>query len=195
MYSDLIKEIQGNNNVDPVEAANLLLSKSGQVFPVKIVDIVSRMGFSVYLADELEDNCSGAIGIDARLKETWGNPKCVLLSKKIKPGKQRFVLAHEIAHYLFDFNEMDKSTYFNKYVGHPTDPCEIKANQFAAALLMPEEKFLEKYNEFSSTGIPVYEIISKLSDFFDTTIGSVELRLEETIKKESSQEKDSDRND
>lgn len=186
MYANVIKEIQESSLITPKEAAEKILAIKKQKFPLPIIDISQKMGFSVFSVDHLDGDASGVIGIDANLKEKFGNSKCVLINRNIKPGKRRFVLAHEIGHYLFDFNEREDYIYYNHYAKNKqasdeTSESEKKANLFAANLLMPETIFITDYTKLFDQDIPLYEILDKLAEKYGVTAKAVELRIGELI--------------
>lgn len=185
MYSELIKDVQNNGDkYTPESVAKRILDiakyKSSDK-PVPIVDIVNRMGFHIILVDELPNDDSGIIMIDPSLEENFGSTKCVAITKKIKYGKRRFVLAHEIAHYLFDFNNDTKTNYISSYnASNLEEDNEIKANKFAASLLMPENMFVDEFRKMKhERELSLAEIIVDLSKVFETTTKSVERRIDE----------------
>lgn len=66
--------------------------------------------------------------------------KLVLLATSTVPARQRFTLAHELAHLL---GGDDQSVHLDRDVfdrAQGRDPGEMRANAFAAALLMPEDR-------------------------------------------------------
>ncbi|KAI4445147.1 hypothetical protein C823_007654 [Eubacterium plexicaudatum ASF492] len=113
---------------------------------IPIVKIVKAFNFKTY-TETLSDKLSGDIYINGDTKQKYGHNKIILVNKNEPFFHQRFVIAHELAHYLFDFLGKDKyhdsiikfsDTYYKNQ--HET-PEEKRANRFAASLLMPE-KFL-----------------------------------------------------
>lgn len=68
-----------------------------------------------------------------------GATRIALVNSSKVPTHQRFTLAHELAHLLFD--DPDHEVHVDEHVGSGavTDPREVRANVFAAAFLMPEE--------------------------------------------------------
>jgi Zn-dependent peptidase ImmA (M78 family) len=64
--------------------------------------------------------------------------KVIVLGAGKVPGRQRYTLAHELAHLLTGDNQdihLDKDIYDR---AQAKDPSEVRANNFAAAFLMPE---------------------------------------------------------
>ena len=76
----------------------------------------------------------GFDGLAASSAET----KVIVLGTGQVPGRQRYTLAHELAHLLAGDNQdvhLDKDIYDR---AQAKDPSEMRANNFAAAFLMPE---------------------------------------------------------
>ncbi len=187
-FSELIKKVQENPlNHEPQEIADEILKLIGydkeRATSVPIVDIAKNMGFAVRVTNELPNNDSGFILISPSLKEKFNSTKCIFLSKKIKYGKSRFVIAHEIGHYLYDFNEFKKSEFSHIYSdgynkNTQEEPSEQKANKFAAALLMPKDRFSQRYTEMLDEGMfSKADVVYELSNAFEITTKSVDKRI------------------
>jgi len=71
------------------------------------------------------------------------------------PNRQKFTLAHEIGHYLlhaeegFHVDEKSPIAFRDGNSGLANDSWEVEANQFAAALLMPEKFLREDFRKLS----------------------------------------------
>ena len=97
----------------------------------------------------------------------------------------RFVIAHEIGHYLFDFNEQTEAQFshifkehYNKESQH--DPNELRVNQFAACLLMPRSAFSESFEKLKSNpDLSLADIISTLAEQFAVTPKAATARIQE----------------
>ena len=64
-------------------------------------------------------------------------------------GHQRFTMAHEFGHYIFEYD--GKSDFTDEYSldkERLTSETEIRVNRFATALLMPKDIFTDKYRLF-----------------------------------------------
>lgn len=190
MFSQLIRETQSNpRNAFPEETANKILQiikyseKNSSAVP--IIDIAKSMGFFVNITDNLPNNDSGFIIISPELKEHFYSNKGIVVSNKIKYGKARFVIAHEIGHYLFDFNEQTEAQFshifkehYNKESQH--DPNELRVNQFAACLLMPRSAFSESFKKLKSNpDLSLADIISTLAEQFAVTPKAATARIQE----------------
>lgn len=175
-----------------------------------IVYILNEMGI-VALRGPLEPKeLSAYIAVNPGYKNKYGSNKIACVNIKDNLGHQRFALAHELAHYLFDYDEVNNATYYNTYFINESNDLEIidaedeeimnvrdfqnnntqvngeidieyRANKFAAALLMPQKKFVKKYNEFYKKTDKLPEVIDQLSQFFEVSRTAVTRRITEVI--------------
>lgn len=120
-------------------AASDLLERAwvGKSFPVDPVVIAKRLGLDVIVA-RLPDRLAGAL-----IKEADKDP-VILLSETDSKNRKRFTCAHELGHYVYR-QENGNGTYEyldlrGEHSSTGLDPEEVFANQFAAALLMPEHE-------------------------------------------------------
>lgn len=155
-----------------------------------IVYILQEMGI-VALRGALEpQELSAYIAVNPKYKERYGSNKIACVNIEDNLGHQRFALAHELAHYLFDYDEVNQATYYNTYYinenydeqdnGNEID-IEYRANQFAAALLMPEKKFRKKYKEYLRKTEKLPEVVDELSQYFEVSKTAVTRRIAEVI--------------
>lgn len=100
--------------------------------PIPIVAIMKSLKFQV-VSSVMPEEISGIIGIDEKLKKSFESDKVIAVNAKDNSGHQRFTMAHELAHYLFDFDVSDSIVYYNTYNTSETDSSvEKRANFFAA---------------------------------------------------------------
>lgn len=93
------------------------------------------------------------------------------VNSKQHPKRQRFTLAHELAHYILHKEkntEFQDSTFFR---GNNMDSLEYMANDFAATLLMPDDKV----NELIKKGI---RNIGELAEKFDVSAAAMKYKVE-----------------
>lgn len=189
VFREIISNAQSKKTKDPAKIATAILgeikkcNKGGNIYPVPVVDIANKMGFVVKLVEKLPNHDSGAIIIDPELAESIGSDKCILINNNIKCGKRRFVLAHELGHYLFDFDGASKVRFKHAFVrsyniANNDLESEKNANKFANELLMPEKTFREEY-EALPENLDLSSRIVKLSEKFGTTTKSIEYRITE----------------
>ena len=109
-----------------------------------IIQIAKIMGFEIFHTQFEKDKreLSGMIGISENFKKDFGSEKIIILNSMDSDEHMLFTIAHEIAHYIYDYNPETHKEYFNKYKTDEIQTDEEKrANRFAAAFLMPEKKF------------------------------------------------------
>lgn len=165
------------------DAETLLKSFNLERDVTPIVTIAKKMGFKVYSASlNKEDEClSGMIGISEGLRQSYNHDKVVLLNGEESNEHMRFTLAHELAHYIYDYDEnIHTNGYFNKYntLEAETD-IERRANRFAASFMMPKTVFTKIFNQNKDIGMLLNSNIETLSDYFIVPITAVKLRIKE----------------
>jgi Zn-dependent peptidase ImmA (M78 family) len=103
--------------------------------PVDVQGLAEAHGITV-LFEPMDDSVSGFLvqREDATL---------IGVNSSHPPTRQRFTLAHELAHYQLHAGKptvyVDDAMFFRDQGAGEPDPQEVDANAFAAALLMPEE--------------------------------------------------------
>ena len=161
------------------EVAQMILDRLGiEEVPIPIVAIMKSLNFQV-VAGELKDEISGIIGIDDDVAKNFKSSKVIAINNKDNVGHQRFTMAHELAHYLFDFDVSNQIVYYNTYnTFEDENEEERRANYFAANLLMPEKKFKK---EFDNVVIKnnLYVTVEKLSQIFQVSGEAVRRRISE----------------
>lgn len=188
----LVKDIEVNNKTthqyslyDAEKIAEKILLSSGyynEDDSVPIIKIVKDFGFKAY-KETLDDDLSGDIYINGNTFEEYGHCKVIVVNRNDEFYHQRFVIAHELGHYLFDFlgkTEFADPTvkFTNTYrKNEHMSFSEQIANRFAASILMPENAFIKQYNIAHEIDSSRMFIIMYLSRFFETTIDSIEKRI------------------
>jgi Zn-dependent peptidase ImmA (M78 family) len=143
--------------------------------PIPISEVAERKGLKVMPYD-LGENVSGVLVIKDGMATIGVNP----LEGKVR---QRFTIAHELAHYelhrhLGDlFIDKDFKVHFrdqNSSTGEILK--EQEANSFAAAILMPKEMLVKEIrkNEFN---LLEEESVKKLAKLFDVSIAAMTYRI------------------
>ena len=155
--------------------------------PVEIVRLCRSMGFSIF-RQKLSSNTCGYIAVDGELKDRLGTDRIIVVNGDESSKRRRFTVAHELAHFLFDFdpNEIEFYNAFEIYHNVSDDPKEIRASRFAAELLMPAAEFTEAYNKayaaHDGSSEQFYETVQDLSDIFLVPPKAVELRIKKELK-------------
>ncbi len=114
--------------------------------PVDVDSIARNLGLPIVYLD-LGDDVSG-------LLVTESNSSCIAVQENDARTRQRFTVAHEIAHYVLrhqfqpgEHVHVDRGNFISQRGPRSsagTDLKEIEANQFAASLLMPT-KLVQDY--------------------------------------------------
>ncbi|MBD5511784.1 MAG: ImmA/IrrE family metallo-endopeptidase [Lachnospiraceae bacterium] len=147
---------------------------------VPIIEILTKMGFKIFQSDLEPDDLSAYIAVDPKFKDTFGSNKITCVHVKDNPGHKTFALAHELAHYLFDFDESKSLYYYDTYFPKENEEkfVERRANKFAANLLMPKEIFLKEYEKCKNLQSKA-DIVNELGRRFRVSPTAVLIRFQE----------------
>lgn len=192
MYKKVIDEIRqehmrGYYTVDTVYvAAQKIHSVKNVRTPVKIIEICNSMGFSVFQQDLPKEIC-GYIAIDGELKDRFDTDRIISVNRNESSKRRRFTVAHELGHFLFDFDP-NKIQFYNAFEhdhNESEEENEKLANRFAAELLMPADKFRKEYNrifrKYNGSSEQLYETVQELSDLFLVPPKAVEMRIKKEL--------------
>ena len=133
-------------------------------FPVDVVGFANTLGITVKYAC-LDNDISGMLS-----KE--GNNYIITVEQRHPENRQRFTIAHELAHYFLHKNlqEQFKDTIF--FRGADSDTFEFQANLFAGELLMPADEFLKQIKEGNSK-------IENLAKYFGVSTLAIRVRAKQ----------------
>lgn len=148
---------------------------------VDVIRIAKMLGFAVGNA-VLKDDVDGFIIVEEGKNDILGikTDKLIGVNSERPLEWKRFIIAHEIAHYILHYSkEKDKGIYAHRDHRKGKDDIENDADFFAANLLMPRDKFTEKFNELKKKQLELEEIILLLSNKFVTTQETVQRRIGE----------------
>lgn len=140
--------------------------------PVDLIALANRLGIKVNNAKFSEPNLAALLS--KRGSNVW-----ILLDEASHPHRKRFSIAHELGHHFLhletDGEMIDRDTNFfrvNEYASKEITQerlKEIEANQFAAALLMPERLIRQSWQDRPS--------ISKLARLFQVSEETMGYRI------------------
>lgn len=108
------------------------------------------------------------------------NGAVVGVNSKHSPGRRRFTIAHELAHYLLHeglLSHVDRDfrvNYRNEESSMATNVEEIEANYFAASILMPSD-FLDAVE--AEDAVANDDRVKQLAKLFDVSQHAMSLRL------------------
>lgn len=197
MYEELVKNLSKNRSrefsiseaerlADDVLKRGKYLNISG---PIPIVKIAKTFGFAVFKEKKRDDNASGNIFIGGTTKKIYDHDKVIVVGDDEEYYHQRFIIAHELAHYLMDYIGSDISKeptrlFSEAYIRNNHNSAkEVRADRFAAELLMPEEVFLTRYcRAMENSHFNRLYTITYLSEFFETKKSCIERRIQEVIQ-------------
>lgn len=149
---------------------------------VPIIELAKIMGFKIYTAKFKDRNLSGTIGISKKLVNRYKSDKVIILNNQDTDEHILFTLCHELAHYIYDYESNAHNEYSNTYrTNEAINAKEMRANRFAASLLMPKESFKEAYSELSNNIDDKNIIVQGLSDAFNAPKNAVRIRMKEVL--------------
>jgi Zn-dependent peptidase ImmA (M78 family) len=148
--------------------ANALLNefKIKDLRGVDIEDLIAIRG--IFFEEEDMSSCQANI-ISTR------NYSKISISSNINKYQRRFALAHELGHHTMHRGNgyryyKDSEKDFVKY--HQKGDQEVEANEFAAELLMPRNKFVD-FTSNSKFGV---ELILETAKYFESSITSTSIK-------------------
>jgi Zn-dependent peptidase ImmA (M78 family) len=142
--------------------------------PVPVVDVAKTLGISVYQESEYNENRDGHIEID-------GDGRPAIIVNAHKPAvRKRFTISHEIAHFIHDKDYLMEHGSIDRN-GRESDSSyrerEVRANQFAAKLLMPESLFIEQWTRSTLDDVANYFGVSQeAAHYRAASLGLVAIR-------------------
>ncbi len=151
-YTDLIDRVYEQYNIP-------------RIFPVPLLSITAALEYEVqyFEINKTTEDLSAV---------TFYKKKQIFISPNESGGRFRFTLAHELGHILLGHGndrESEFDTRENMWNPNKTHR-EYEADEFAAELLMPEEKFREIWN--ATHDIPTAQI------YFNVSKAAVQKRIE-----------------
>ena len=156
--------------------AEQLLREAGIVAPpVPVEELAERMGALVRYAP-FDGQMSGLLH-----RSEDGKRAVIGVNSRHPTVRQRFSIAHELGHLVLHEPTLQIDlhafvSFRNSKSSNATDPHEIEANQFAAALLMPEG-FLRACLDLLDENPDVEESIRGLAQRFDVSTQAMTIRL------------------
>lgn len=187
MYMEFLKNIRKKTkeiNDMPARAKEVLdyFQVNDLSSGVPVVEILIKLGFKIFQSELEPAGLSAYIAVDPKLENVYGSNKITCVHINDSVGHKKFALAHELGHYLFDFNEKESWYYYNTYFPQKDEdaqePKEIRANKFAANLLMPREEFVQKLEEYKKLESKV-DIVNALGRYFVVSPTAVIKRFDE----------------
>lgn len=140
--------------------------------------IASALGLSVKSTVFSDPNVSGEI---RRVNEHQEGGEFVIRVNRFENKfRQRFTVAHEIAHFLLHREELENGDGIQDDVlfrSRLTNAIEAEANRLAADLIMPMEKVAQRVNELRAEDFEIGGIAEILSFEFKVSLTAMQIRL------------------
>ena len=150
----------------------LVIARHQTKSPVDVDAIAKDLGIKVY-KDDLGPEIFGSLLRD-RSRGGWSG-YAIYLNSKNHPNRQRFTLAHEIAHFVLHRDLAEAGIIDDThYRSTLSNLHETQANQLAADILMPRS-LVEKEFATRSEGPPLYARFSVSDAAMDIRLRSLHL--------------------
>lgn len=138
---------------------------------IDVILIAKKLGFIVANAG-LSEDMDGFIIVEEGKDDILGIHTDKLIGVNASKGLEwkRFTIAHEIGHFILHYDrDADNGIYAHREHIKGKNEAENEADFFAANLLMPREKFMNKYRELKDKGLSYDEMIVLLANKFVVT--------------------------
>jgi Zn-dependent peptidase ImmA (M78 family) len=151
----------------------LIISSYAHEYPVKLGSLARELGIHSVKVTGMKTGVSGQI--------TREDGKYVIrVNRNESRERQRFTIAHELAHYLLHRSIIDKSpdgiTDNVLYRSGEPETVEFEANRLAAHLVMPSE-LIKKVLAEDFGGIVTADTIESLAVRFEVSKAAMEIQL------------------
>ncbi len=162
--------------MDKAEAVELAIKCKLFDGSVDIINLASRLGINVYGSDEDED-------FNAEITHLPNNDKFeILVNTKHSLNRQRFSIAHELAHFILHQDRIKKygslQRSFNESAPSFDPEIEKQADELAEELLIPLYMLKEDFSEvFKENDITPIVQIQEISRRFKVSLIVVAIRL------------------
>lgn len=170
-YSSNIKEHKEGENMACInqelesKANDILVKNDVYKLPVDLMKIASNNDIEVYYKN-LPDGISGSIRYNEEKKKFQ-----IIIEASESDNRQRFTLAHELAHYFMEREKMlyDKEIHFDPKYRKNKNPEEEEIEYLAGALLMNKNMLTKAYQ--------VCPYVSLLASTFKVSESAMTVRL------------------
>ncbi len=140
------EKMKNNYNENDISDAAYKIRKifdvgDSEIFP--IVAILNSLGIKTFQKRMNPQELSAYISVNPKYLTMYDTTKIACVNSIDNAGHKRFALAHELAHYILDYDERDSLTYYSTYKtdDNQDNQEEKRANFFAANILMPKKEF------------------------------------------------------
>lgn len=134
--------------------------------PLDVAELTKALGIRMYF-EPLTGDDSGSLKRHKKSGE-WH----MTVNSLHHPHRQRFTIAHEIGHHIKHGAFKDEFIDTTFFRNGESNQMEVEANQFAAELLMPEERFSNFVNNKSSK-------VEDIAEYFQVSAMAVRIRAKQ----------------
>lgn len=146
-----------------------IILEAQRELPVRVGDIARQLGLPVK-ASTLPAGISGEI-------RPLGSTFEIKVNRHESRGRQRFTVAHELAHFLLHRDQIGSGVSDDAlYRSSLSDSREAEANRLAAQILMPRERVRAALQETPGT---LEERLQLLAETFGVSEAAMSIRLEQ----------------
>ena len=144
---------------------NAIIERYKKNVPVQVIALAKELGVDVYGVD-WNDSTSGMI------KRKDDGSYAIYVNSKHRPWRQRFTVAHELAHYILHKDHIgDGISDDALYRSGLQNWIETEANKFAVDLLMPQEEVERKKRDPSCIDV------KSMAEYFQVSKQAMAIRL------------------
>lgn len=139
--------------------------------PIRLPDLARALGVSVKAA-------TLAPGISGEIRPAeGGNGFVIRINRHDPPKRQRFTVAHELAHFLLHRDEIGAGIEDDVlYRSNLSDRREHQANRLAADILMPDDLVGEAREEAEEIGVG--DVVLHLAEIFGVSEAAMRIKVE-----------------
>lgn len=155
------------------EETRSIIDEHVSEFPVKLGKLAKRLGVKVLLSTLPR-------GISGQISQGDDGQFIIKVNRHEAKHRQRFTLAHELAHYILHRDIIEKVGGWSEGVllRAPNQPMEIEyqANRLASDLVMPSDQLTNVISEYQE---PITsEVIDDLAGRFGVSTAAMEIKLQ-----------------
>ncbi|MDH1657462.1 ImmA/IrrE family metallo-endopeptidase [Pseudomonas mosselii] len=155
--------VSGDGRFSVAQVLDIAKQGGVQTSPLDVKALLGVLGISL-ISIPMEDDISGMLSLSDNGKD-W----VVKVNALHHPNRQRFTIAHEIAHFCRHRFLQAKFEDLNFFRNGESNQMEVEANRFASELLMPESIFRDKVRALSGS-------IEDIASFFKVSTLAVRVR-------------------
>lgn len=145
-----------------------IIENAQRVIPVKLSEIASRLGVIV-------KSSTLAAGISGEIRPAGGSFE-IKVNRHDSTGRQRFTVAHELAHFLLHRDQIGDGLKDDVlYRSSLSDLREAEANRLAAQILMPKEAVRKAVQDYG--GEPEH-LCANLAQAFGVSEAAMRIRID-----------------